>query len=55
MCITTRIGPHEVVILVDNGSMYNFISDHLANLLKLPIVSKEAFFVRVANGEKLKC
>ncbi|KAL6348115.1 hypothetical protein AAG906_039270 [Vitis piasezkii] len=55
MCITARMGPHEVVVLVDSGSMHNFISDHLANMPKLPIIPMEAFFVRVANGEKLRC
>ncbi|KAJ0027601.1 hypothetical protein Pint_36394 [Pistacia integerrima] len=55
ICKTARMGPHEVVVLVDSRSMHNFISDHLENLLRLPIIPTEAFSVRVANGEKLKC
>ena len=49
MHIIARMGPHEVVVSVDSGSTHNFISDRLANMLKLLIVPTEAFSVRVAN------
>ena len=55
MHITTRMGPHEVVVLVDSGSTHNFIGDCLEKMLRLPIVPTEAFYVWVANGEKLRC
>ena len=55
MHITVRMDPHEVVVLVNSRSTHNFISDHLANMLRLPIVPTEAFSVQVANGEKLRC
>ena len=55
MHITTRMGPHEVVVLVDSGSTHNFIGDCLEKMLRLPIVPTEAFYVRVANGGKLRC
>ncbi|KAJ0084052.1 hypothetical protein Patl1_30306 [Pistacia atlantica] len=55
MCIIAKMSPHEVVVLVNSGSTNNFISDRLANLLRLPVIPTKAFFVRVANGEKLKC
>ncbi|KAJ0020096.1 hypothetical protein Pint_31746 [Pistacia integerrima] len=55
MRITARMSPHKVVVLVDKGSTHNFISDRLENLLRLPVIPTEAFSVRVANGEKLKC
>ncbi|CAK9141154.1 unnamed protein product [Ilex paraguariensis] len=55
MRITTRMGPHKVVVLVDRGLAHNFISDRLANLLTLPFIPMEAFSIRVANGETLKC
>lgn len=53
--ITARMGPHEVVVLVDSRSTHNFISDRLENMLRLPVVPTEAFSVRVANGKKLRC
>ena len=55
MCIIARMGPHEVVVLVDSGSTHNFISDRLENMPRLPIIHMEAFSVIVANGEKLRC
>ena len=55
MHITTRMGPHEVVVLVDRELTHNFISDRLEKMLRLPIIPAEAFYVRVANGEKLRC
>ena len=55
MCIIARMGPHEVVVLVDSGSTHNFISDRLENMPRLPIIHMEAFSVLVANGEKLRC
>ncbi|XP_042941551.1 uncharacterized protein LOC122288885 [Carya illinoinensis] len=55
MRITAKICAHDVVILIDSGSTHNFISERMANLLRLPIVPTETFTVRVANGENLKC
>jgi len=55
MCITTRIGSSDVIALIDNGSTHNFISERLANALRIPVVPTASFTVRVANGEKLKC
>jgi hypothetical protein len=53
--ITARMGLHEMVVLVNSGSTHNFISNSFANLLKFLVIPTEAFSVRVANGEKLKC
>ena len=53
MQIAARIGAHDVVILIDSGSTHNFISERMANLLRLPVVPTESFTVRVANGENL--
>jgi hypothetical protein len=53
MQIATRIGSHDVVILINNGSTHNFISERLAN--GLPVVPTKAFTVWIANSEKLKC
>ncbi|KAH9647661.1 Wall-associated receptor kinase-like 22 [Citrus sinensis] len=55
MRVMARIGPYEIVVLIDSGSTHNFISTRLANLLQLPIEPTAAFSVRVANGEKLTC
>ena len=55
MRIVARIGAHDVVVLIDSGSTHNFISERMANLLRLPMVPTESFTVRVANGENLRC
>ncbi|RVW32429.1 Transposon Tf2-8 polyprotein [Vitis vinifera] len=48
-------GSHEVMVLIDSGSTHNFISNRLANKLRLPVIPTETFPVWVANGERLKC
>lgn len=55
MHVKAKIGPYEIVVLIDSGSTHNFISTRLANLLQLPIKPTVEFSVRVANGEKLAC
>ena len=55
MRVTTKMGPHEVMVLIDSGSTHNFISNRLANKLRLPVIPTETFPVRVANGERLTC
>ena len=55
MRITVRIGSSDVIVLIDSGSTHNFISERLANALRIPVVPTASFTVRVANGEKLKC
>ncbi|KAL6315672.1 hypothetical protein AAG906_005760 [Vitis piasezkii] len=54
MRVAARIGDHDVIILIDSGSTHNFLSERLANLLRLPVIPTETFPVRVANGESLK-
>ncbi|XP_035545952.1 uncharacterized protein LOC118348436 [Juglans regia] len=55
MRVAARIGAHNVITLVDSGSTHNFISERMANLLRLPVIPTKTFTVRVANGENLKC
>ena len=55
MRVTAKMGPHEVMVLIDSGSTHNFISNRLANKLRLPVIPTETFPVWVANGERLKC
>ena len=55
MRVAAKIGSLEVVALIDNGSTHNFISDHVARLLRLSVVPTNPFKVQVANGEKLSC
>ena len=55
MRITAKICAHDVIVLIDSGSTHNFISERMANLLRLPVVPTQPFTVRVANGENLKC
>lgn len=55
MCVLAKIGPYEIVVLIDSGSTHNFISTRLANMLQLPIKPTAAFSVQISNGEKLTC
>ncbi|KAA8524548.1 hypothetical protein F0562_010971 [Nyssa sinensis] len=55
MRLAARIGFHDVIVLIDSGSTHNFISERMANLLRLPVVPTEAFTVRVASGTNLRC
>ena len=55
MRVIAKIRPHAIFTLIDSGSTHNFISERMANLLCLPVVSTKVFTVRVANGENLKC
>ncbi|KAH9792244.1 hypothetical protein KPL71_004039 [Citrus sinensis] len=55
MRVKAKIGPHEIIVLVDSGSTHNFINSHLANMLQLPVQPTSAFPVKVANGEKVIC
>jgi len=45
ICVTAKIRTCQVVVLIDNGSTYNFISDKMASLLHLPVVPTEPFNV----------
>ena len=55
MQIAIRIDAHDVIILIDSGSTHNFISEHLTNLLRLPVMPTEIFTVWVANGKHVRC
>ena len=55
MRVMARIGPYQIIVLIDSGSTHNFINTKLANMLQLPIKPMETFTVRVANGERLTC
>jgi len=53
--ITARIRSSDVIALIDSGSTHNFISERLANALRILVVPIASFTVRVTNGKKLKC
>jgi hypothetical protein len=55
MRVTARISSNDIFTLIDSRSTHNFISECMANLLRLPVVSTNAFTIRVANGKNLKC
>jgi hypothetical protein len=55
MQVLAKIRPYKMVVLIDSGSTYNFISEKEVNMLQLPIVPTDSFNVRVANGGPLKC
>ncbi|KAL5810305.1 hypothetical protein ACOSQ4_026873 [Xanthoceras sorbifolium] len=49
------IGSSEISLLVDSGSSYNFINMNTVKKLGMKVTAIEAFDMRVANGERLKC
>lgn len=53
--VLAKVGPHGLIVLIDNGSTHNFINERVAKLLQLPVVPTGSFSVKVANGEPLKC
>jgi len=55
MRVDAKMGLFEVVVLIDSGSTHNFMSTHMADLLRLPVIPTEAFTIRVANGARLQC
>lgn len=55
MWIKAKICAHDVVILIDSVSTHNFISERLANLMRLPMIPTETFTVQVDKGDILKC
>ncbi|KAJ0033974.1 hypothetical protein Pint_26269 [Pistacia integerrima] len=57
---TTRVAPATAIRPIkrfswEEISTHNFISNRLANMLRLPVIPMETFPVRVANGERLTC
>jgi len=50
-----RIKNHDLTVLIDSGSTYNFISERIANWLQLPVIPTKPFNVKVENGNPLKC
>lgn len=55
MIVTSKVGQHEFVVLIDNESTNDFIGDKMANSLHLHVVSTKPFTVRVTNWNKLHC
>lgn len=55
MRVTAKVGPFDIIVLIDSGSTHNFISSRMANMLRLPIVPTTEFSIRVANEETLTC
>ena len=55
MRVSAKVGPHELIVLIDSGLTHNFINERIDELLQLPVVPTEPFNVKVANGDPLKC
>jgi len=50
-----RISIHNMVILVDGGSMHNFVQAHVIKHMGLPAQSTLALRVLVGNGNEIEC
>lgn len=55
MRVDATIKSQPVMVLIDSGSTHNFLSDKVAQSLRLPVVPTKPFSVHVANGERLRC
>ena len=55
MRVSAKIGPYNIVVLIDNRSRNNFISSSLENLVQLLVLPTSGFSVKVVNGETLLC
>ncbi|KAL5779345.1 hypothetical protein ACOSQ2_010082 [Xanthoceras sorbifolium] len=55
MRVIAKVGPHELMVLIDSRSTHNFINDKVAGLLQLPVVPTKPFNVKIANGKPLTC
>ncbi|KAL5832704.1 hypothetical protein ACOSQ3_016378 [Xanthoceras sorbifolium] len=55
MRLMAWIGSSDVSLLVDSGSLHNFINVNTVKKLGMKGVAIEPFDVKVANGERLKC
>lgn len=53
--VTAKLGPYEIMVLIDSSSTHNFINSRMANMLRLLIIPTVGFSIRVANGETLLC
>ena len=54
-CLFGWIGEHEVTVLVDTDSSYNFISSTIAARTGLQGTEIGPLLVRVASGDELRC
>ena len=55
MRLLATVEGREVYVLVDSGASHNFINSKLVKKLHLQATPIEAFDVKVANGERLRC
>ena len=50
-----KLKNRDITVLIDGGSMHNFIDQAVVTKFELPIVCDKTFQVMVANREKIDC
>lgn len=55
MRIEATICSHRVIVLIDSGSTQNFISERVASMLKLSVISTQPFSIKVASDNPMRC
>lgn len=55
LCINDSVHGHNVVILIDRGSIHNFVQDKIVHFLHLTTQSTKQLRVMVGNGSELCC
>lgn len=53
--LAAKIGPQEVNVLIDSGSIHNCINHLITDLLCVLVIPTAPMNVRVANGKDLLC
>lgn len=55
MQIHIELGDTSLVMLLDSGSMHNFISEAMAHRMGLPLQHRQGLTAMVTNGERVSC
>ena len=55
MRIKAQIGNQDLMVLIDSGSMHNFINSKMADKLQLPVIPTDPFTVHVVDENWLQC
>ena len=46
---------HQLMVLIDRGSIHNFVKAIVASKLALPLISVPTFQVMVSSGDSIEC
>lgn len=53
--VTGSMNGHDVIVLIDGGSTYNFVQDRMVHFLNLAAQPSQRLIVMVVNGSENGC